>query len=103
MTPTPDIAKRISEIMTDMAKEQEELEAISLFIDNIEQASFRQMSGSASSARNRRKKSKSPSTEEGKSIEEEKKGYERRRAEKQEKIRLMWLKINQLQEEAKKI
>lgn len=102
MTPTSDIAKRISEIMTDMAKEQEELDAILLFIDNIEQASFRQMSGSASSARNRRKKSKAPSTEEGKSIEEEKKEYEERRVEKQEKIGLMWLKINQLQEDAER-
>lgn len=87
------IKKRISEIMADVAREQEELNEILAFIDTIEQADLSQMSGSASSARSRRRKAKV------KSVEEEKAYYERRRAEKEENIGQMWMKISDLQEQ----
>jgi hypothetical protein len=101
MDPTPqelsDIRKRISEIMVDVSKEQQELDEIIRFIDRIEQVDLQQMSGSASSARRRRYKAQA------KSVEEEKKDYERRRAEKEESLGLMWRKIHELQEREKEL
>lgn len=91
------IKKRISEILTDVAKEQEELDDILKFIAAVEDISLQQMSGSASSARSRRSKAKA------KSIEEEKKEYEERREQKQVKIRHMWEKIHELQLQERKL
>lgn len=56
-----------------------------------------QMSGSASSARNKRNKAKT------KPVEEEKKDYERRRAGKQESLGRMWRKIHDLQEQEREL
>jgi len=91
------VKKRISEVMADVAREQRELDDILLFLSAIEQANLQQISGSASSARSRRNKVKA------KSVEEEKKDYERRRAEKQESIGRLWMKIHDLQEQEKEL
>ncbi|EXK77990.1 hypothetical protein FOQG_17319 [Fusarium oxysporum f. sp. raphani 54005] len=101
MDPTPEnlseIKKRISEIMADVAEEQQELDAIVLFIDNIEQQNQDQMSQSASSAKRRRKKAAAMS------LEEEKKDYERRRAAKQDSLGRLWQKIHDLQEQEREL
>ncbi|RMJ07399.1 hypothetical protein CDV36_013006 [Fusarium kuroshium] len=91
------IKKRISEIMADVAKEQEELDAIVLFIDRIERQNQDQMSQSASSAKRRRRKAAA------KTVEEEREDYERRRAEKQDIIGRLWQKIHDLQEQEKQL
>lgn len=95
MAPTIDelekIKKRISEVMIDMANEQQQLDAILRYLESVEQASLHQMSESASSARDRRKKPKT------KSAEEEKESYERMRGQKEESLGRMWRKIHDLQ------
>jgi hypothetical protein len=55
------------------------------------------MSRSASSARGRRKKA------EAKTAEQEKESYERKRAQKEENLGHMWMKINDLQEQQREL
>lgn len=72
------IKKRISEIMAAVALEQQELEDILNYINSIGQANPSQTAGSTSSARNRRKRSKT----QPKSAEEELEGCHVNRREK---------------------
>ncbi|KAG8415538.1 hypothetical protein J3458_009379 [Metarhizium acridum] len=85
--------------MATVAQEQKEFEDILEYINSIEQANLSQMVGSASSARSRRKKSKTMP----KPADEELEKYQRRRAGKEESIGLMWQKIHELQQEEKRL
>lgn len=91
------IKQRISEIMEDVAKEQQELEEIILFIDNMKQADLHLMLERASTARSKRSKAQV------RSAEEEKQDYERRRNKKQESLECMWMKIHDLQEQEERL
>jgi len=92
-----DLKKRISEIMEALGKEQQELDDILEFISKIDDADLEQMSGSASSARNKRNREKA------RSVAEVRKEYENRRAEKEANIGRMWEKIQGLQEQERKL
>ncbi len=92
-----DLKKRISEAMKELDEEQRELDDILRFIDSIENAELEQMSGSASSARNRRNKDMA------KSMIKEKEEYERKRADKEANIGRMWEKIYDLQEQERNL
>ncbi len=92
-----DLKKRISEAMKELNEEQRELDDILRFIDSIENAELEQMSGSASSARNRRNKDMA------KSMIKEKEEYERKRADKEANIGRMWEKIYDLQEQERNL
>lgn len=76
---TEGLKKRISEAMKELDEEQRALDDILRFIEGIQDAELDQMSGSASSARNRRKKGMA------KSMKGKKEEYERERERKRKR------------------
>jgi replicative DNA helicase len=78
--------------MADVMKEQTELDGILLYIDSLSRDNMQQMSRSASSAKRKRNKAGV------RPVDEEKQAYEERRAEKQENLGRLWMKIHELQE-----
>lgn len=82
------VKKRISEIMADIMKEQKELDGILFYVDSLSRDDMQQMSRSASSAKGKRNKTGV------RPVEEEKQAYEERRAEKQETVGRLWMKIH---------
>jgi len=85
--------KRISETMQDVQRAQSELNEILKYIETIEASNAIQMSGSASSARSRRKKNKGDT----KTIEEELESFRHMQAEKEESLGRLWEKLHDLQ------
>jgi hypothetical protein len=77
---TEDLKKRISEAMKELDEEQRALDDILRFIEGIQDAELDQMSGSASSVRNRRKKGMA------KSMKEKEEEFERERERKRKRI-----------------
>lgn len=80
--------------MRTMSEKQNELSAVLEFLASIEQSEQNQISGSASSARARRKRSKT------KPVIEERELYEQRRLDLEKNLGSLWRKLQELKDQA---
>ncbi|KAM9873766.1 hypothetical protein VDGL01_12160 [Verticillium dahliae] len=89
---TQDLQKRLSEAIAEHGKKREELNEILDFLETIDNADLDQMSGSASSARNRRRKAKTQT------VRDEKDRYEKKRDDLEVAMARMLEKIYEIKE-----